>query len=115
MESRQRAHNHGKHVDRNPNGQIGEHVHSDLAIVSVNDYYGFRYVLTVVDEVSDEVVADTVLAACKRPHAIITSRSNSKLKTWQFDRGSKFLNHAFDEWIHEQLGAKQLFSNVEHP
>jgi transposase InsO family protein len=123
MESRQRAHNRGKHADRNPNGQIGEHLHSDLAIVNVNDYFGFRYVLTVVDEVSDEVVAvllkdktaDTVLAACKRAHAIITSRSNSKLKTWQFDRGSEFLNRAFDEWIHEQLGAKQLFSNVEHP
>jgi transposase InsO family protein len=123
MESRQRAHNHGKHANRHPNGKIGEHFHSDLAIVNVPDYSGFQSVLTVVDEISDEVVtvllkdktAETVLAACKRAHAIITSRSNSKLKTWQFDRGSEFLNHAFDEWIHEQLGAKQLFSNVEHP
>jgi hypothetical protein len=123
MESRQRVRNRGKHADRHPNGQIGEHRHSDLAIVNVNDYIGFRYVLTIVDEISDEIVvvflkdktADTVLSACKRAHAIITSRSNSKLKTWQFDRGSEFLNHAFDEWIHEQLGDKQLFSNVEHP
>ena len=59
--------------------------------------------------------ADTVLSACKRVHAIITSRVDSKLKTWQFNRGSEFLNKLFDEWIHEQLGAKQLFSNVEHP
>jgi transposase InsO family protein len=77
----------------------------------------------VVDEISDEVVAvllkektaETVLSACKRADAIITTRANSKLKTWQFDRGSEFLNKYFDEWIHEQLGAQQLFSNVEHP
>jgi hypothetical protein len=37
------------------------------------------------------------------------------LKSWQFDRGSEFLNELFDEWIVRTLGAKQLFSNVEHP
>jgi hypothetical protein len=25
------------------------------------------------------------------------------------------MNKAFDQWIHMELGAKQLFSNVEHP
>jgi IS30 family transposase len=96
----------------------------NIAIVNIMDYGGYSYVLTVVDEISDEVVAallkdkktaETVLSAYKRIHAIITSRANSKVKTWQFDRGSEFRNKLFDEWIHEQLGAKQLFSNVEHP
>ena len=123
MESRQRAQPHGKEKNRHPNGKIGEHLHSDLAIVNIPDYGGYKYVLTVVDEISDEVVAallkektaETVLSACQRIHAIITSRATSKVKTWQFDRGSEFLNKLFDEWIHEKLGAKQLFSNVEHP
>jgi hypothetical protein len=113
MESKQRAHARVKKVDRNPNGRIGEHLHSDLAIVNVKDYSGYIYVLTVVDEVTDEVVvvlfkdetAETVLSTCKRAHAIITLRANSNLKTWQFDRGSEWLNKQFDEWIHEQLGA----------
>ncbi len=96
MESKQRTHARGTKVDRHSHGRIGEHLHSDLAIVNVKDYSGYIYVLTVVDEISDEVVAvllkektaETVLSACKRAHAIITSRANSKLKTWQFDRGS---------------------------
>ncbi len=73
--------------------------------------------MTAVDEISDEVVvvplkdntADTVLSVCKRIQAIVTWRADSKLKTWQFDRGSEFLNKAFDEWIHEQLGEKTTF------
>jgi hypothetical protein len=93
-------------VDRHPNGRIGEHLHSDLlAIVNTPDFSGFIYVLTVVDEISDEVVvtllkdktADTVLEACKCAHAIITKRANSTLRTWQFDHGSEFCNHHFDE------------------
>jgi hypothetical protein len=52
---------------------------------------------------------------CQKAHAIITSRAQSVLKTWQFDRGSEFLNKLFDVWIHQTLGAKQLFSNIEHP
>ena len=31
------------------------------------------------------------------------------------DRGSEFLNDLFEEWITRELGAKQLFSNIEHP
>ena len=77
----------------------------------------------MVDEISDEVVivllknktAETTLDACKRAHALITSRAQSTLKTWQFDRGSEFMNKLFDSWIHSELGAKQLFSNIEHP
>ncbi len=77
----------------------------------------------MVDEISDEVVVvllkdktgDSVINACKRAHALITTRAKSSLKTWQFDRGSEFMNKAFDHWIHMELGAKQQFSNVEHP
>jgi hypothetical protein len=57
LEARQREENHGKETNRHPNGKIGEHLHSDLAVVSQPDYSGFKYVLTVVDEVSDEVEA----------------------------------------------------------
>ena len=118
---------HIKEISKQPgiptNGNIGEHLHSDLAIVSVCDFNGFKYVLTIVDEISTEIVvillkdkaADTVLKACKRAHAIITSRAHSTLRTWQFDRGSEFMNKQFDQWIHLESGAKQLFSNVEHP
>ncbi len=59
--------------------------------------------------------ADSVLEACKRTHAIITKRAGSTLRTWQFDRDSKFCNKKFGEWIHQELGGKQLFSNVQHP
>jgi hypothetical protein len=123
LEARHKAHNKNKFANRNANGNIGEHLHSDLAIVSTRDFNGFKYVLTIVDEISAEVVvvllkdktADSVLNACKRAHALITSRARSTLRTWQFHRGSEFMNKQFDNWIHSELGAKQLFSNVEHP
>ena len=124
LEAKQRAENHGKATIRHPNGKIGEHLHSDLAVVNLTDFSGYKYVLTVVDEISDEVVvtllktkaAETVLKSCKETLQLISARNgNSKLKTWQFDRGGEFLNQLFDEWIVRNLGAKQLFSNVEHP
>jgi hypothetical protein len=47
---------------------------------------------------------------------LISARNNnSKIKTWQFDRGGEFLNEIFEDWIVRDLGAIQLFSNVEHP
>ena len=57
MESKQRAQAHGKKAERHADGSVGEHLHSDLAIVNIMDYGGYSYVLTVVDEISDEVVA----------------------------------------------------------
>jgi hypothetical protein len=71
MESRQRAQPHGKTTERHPNGKIGEHLHSDLAIVNITDYGGYKYVLTVVYKISDEVVAallkDKQLRLCFQP------------------------------------------------
>jgi transposase InsO family protein len=92
-------------------------------VVNLPDFNGFKYVLTVVDEISDEVVitllktkkAETVLIACKKIHKLITARAKSQLKTWQFDRGGEFLNDLFEEWITHELGAIQMFSNIEHP
>jgi hypothetical protein len=92
LEARHKAHNKNKLATRNANGNIGEHLHSDLAIVSTRDFHGFKYVLTIVDEISAEVVvillkdktADSVLHACKRAHSLITSRARSTLRTWQF-------------------------------
>jgi hypothetical protein len=123
LEASQKAEKHGKVAVRNLNGKIGEHLHSDLAVVNLPDSDGFKYVLTIVDEISDEVIvtllkdktAATTLEACKKSHKLITARSKSKLKTWQFDRGSEFFNAKFEEWIVLELGAQQLFSNVEHP
>jgi hypothetical protein len=100
LQASQRAEKHGKESVRHPNGKIGEHLHSDLAVLNLPDSNGFKYVLTIVDEISDEVVvtllkdktADTTLKACKLSHRLITSRSKSQLKTWQFDRGSEFYN-----------------------
>ena len=123
LEARHRAENHGKQTVRNPNGKIGEHLHSDLAVVNLKDFNGFTYVLTVVDEISDEVVitllktrtAEKVLEACKKTLQLITARSKNSLKSWQFDRGGEFLNQLFEDWILRELGALQLFSNVEHP
>ena len=123
LQARHRAENHGKKTTRHPDGKIGEHLHSDLAVVNLSDFNGFKYVLTVVDEISDEVVvallkekkAEVVLNACKKIHKLITARNKSQLKTWQFDRGSEFLNELFDDWISGDLGAQQMFSNIEHP
>ena len=123
LEARHKAENHGKLTIRHPNGKIGEHLHSDLAVVNLADFNGFKYVLTVVDEISDEVVvtllktraAEEVLEACKKTQRLIKARSKNQLKTWQFDRGGEFLNDLFEEWITRELGALQLFSNVEHP
>jgi hypothetical protein len=94
-----------------------------LAVVNLKDYNGFNYVLTVVDEISDEIVitllktrsAEIVLEACKKTLRMISARSKNNLKSWQFDRGGEFLNNLFEEWIIRELGALQLFSNVEHP
>ena len=96
LEAKHRAENHGKATIRHPDGKIGEHLHSDLAVVNLPDFSGFKYVLTVVDEISGEVVvtllktkgAEIVLKACKETLQLISARNNeSKLKTWQFDRG----------------------------
>jgi transposase InsO family protein len=123
IESKHRAENHGKQLIRHPNGKIGEHLHSDLAVVNLNDTNGYKYVLTVVDEISDEVIvallknktAQNVLIACKKILSVISARNKSQLKSWQFDRGSEFMNKQFEKWIVEELGAKQMFSNIEHP
>ncbi len=80
LEVRQRAENHGKATVRHPNGKIGEHFHSDLAIVNLQGFSGVKYVLTVVDEISDEVIvtllktkkAESVLEACKKTLKIIS-------------------------------------------
>jgi hypothetical protein len=59
--------------------------------------------------------AEVVLNACKKIHRIITARNKSQLKTWQFDRGSEFLNELLDDWLTGDLEAQQMFSNIEHP
>jgi hypothetical protein len=38
LEARQKAENHGKATVRHPNGKIGEHLHSDLAVVNLPDF-----------------------------------------------------------------------------
>ena len=124
LESKQRAESHGKTTIRHSEGKPGQHLHSDLAVLNTPDFSGHKYVLTVVDEITDEVIitllknkdAQSTLQACQTIHKIVSARNdNAKLKTWQFDRGTEFLNDQFDNWIVKTLGAQQLFSNVEHP
>ncbi len=90
MQARQRAENHGKPHKRHPNGRPGEHLHSDLAILSTQDINGNKYVLTVVDEISHEIVvallkrktAIEVQRVCKQIQLSITARTGNKLLTW---------------------------------
>jgi transposase InsO family protein len=123
MQAKQRAENHGHEHKRHPNGRPGEHLHSDLATLSTLDLKGNKYVLTVVDEISHEVVigllkrktADDVYRVCKQIQMAIAARTGTKLLTWQFDRGTEFLNSTFEKWLKLELGVTQRFSNIEHP
>jgi hypothetical protein len=56
FQAKQRAENHGHEHKRHPNGRPGEHLHSDLAVLSTRDLNGNKYVLTVVDEISQEII-----------------------------------------------------------
>jgi hypothetical protein len=123
MQAKQRAENHGHEHIRHPNGKPGEHLHSDLAVLSTLDLNGNKYVLTVVDEISQEIVvallkrktAEIVCNMCKKIQLLISARSGNKLLTWQFDRGTEFLNSSFESWLKMELGVIQRFSNIEHP
>jgi hypothetical protein len=55
FQAKQRAENHGKEHKRHPKGRPGEHLHSDLAVLSTPDINGNKYVLTVVDEITHEI------------------------------------------------------------
>jgi hypothetical protein len=76
-----------------------------------------------MDEVSSEIIiallktktAEAVLRVCQKIQLIIAARTSNKILTWQFDRGSEFLNSAVEHWLFLELGVKQCFSNVEHP
>ena len=123
MQAKQRAESHGREHKRHPKGRPGEHLHSDLAVVSTPDLNGNRYVLTVVDEISHEIViallkrktAEDVYGVSKKIQLAIAARTGQKLLTWQFDRGTEFLNSTFEKWLKLELGVTQLFSNIEHP
>ncbi len=123
FQAKQRAEDHGKEHQRHPNGRPGEHLHSDLAVLSTVDLNGNKYVLTVVDEASQEIViallrnktATEVCRVCKKIQMLISARTRNKLLTWQFDRGTEFLNSTFEQWLKLELGVTQRFSNIEHP
>ena len=109
--------------ERHPNAQFGEHLHSDLAIVNHKDLEGHKYVLTIVDEVSrrhytsnlKDKESSTVVKNLRRLATKLQARTGRRIKTWQFDRGSEFLNVDVTSFIEDELGAKQLFSNIECP
>jgi len=123
LQAKQRAEDHGKEHKRHPKSQPGEHLHSDLAVLSTVDINGNKYVLTVVDEISHEIViallkrktAEDVHRVCQKIQLSITARTGNKLLTWQFDRGTEFLNSVFEKWLKMGLGVTQRFSNIEHP
>jgi hypothetical protein len=123
MQAKQRAENHGHEHKRHPKGLPGEHLHSDLAILSTVDLNGNKYVLTVVDEISHEIIiallkrktAEDVYRVSKKIQLTVAARTGNKLLTWQFDRGTEFLNSTFEKWLKLELGVTQRFSNIEHP
>ena len=123
LQAKQRAENHGHQHKRHPDGKPGEHLHSDLAVVSTLDMKGNKYVLTVVDEISQEIcigllkkkTAEEVCNMSKKIQTMIAARTGNKLLTWQFDRGTEFLNSKFETWLKLELGVEQRFSNIEHP
>ena len=123
LQAKHKAENHGQIHERHPDGLPGQHLHSDLAVVSTLDINGHKYVLTVIDEISNEIViallktktAEAVHRVAKKIQLIITARTGNTLLTWQFDRGSEFLNAIFEKWLLLDLGVEQRFSNVEHP
>ncbi len=123
VQAKERAENHGKEHKRNPHGRPGEHLHSDLAVLSTLDLNGNKYVLTVVDEITHEVVvallkkktAGDVHAVCQKIQLLVAARTGNKLVTWQFDRGTEFLHSTFEKWLKMELGEVQRFSNIEHP
>jgi hypothetical protein len=77
----------------------------------------------VIDEISQEIViallktktAADVYRVCKKIQLSISARTGNKLLTWQFDRGTEFLNSTFEQWLKMELGVTQRFSNIEHP
>ncbi len=98
MQAQQRAESHGREHKRHLKGRPGEHLHSDLAVVSTPDINGNnKYVLTVVDEISHEIIiallkrktAADVYGVSKKIQLAIAARTGHKLLTWQFDRGSE--------------------------
>jgi transposase InsO family protein len=123
MQAKQRAENHGREHKRHPKGRPGEHLHSDLAVLSTPDLNGNKFVLTVVDEISHEIIiallkrktAEDIYRVSKKIQISITARTGNKLITWQFDRGTEFLNSTFERWLKLELGVTQRFSNIEHP
>ncbi len=112
MQARQRAENHGREHKRHPKGRPGEHLHSDLAILSTPDINGNKYVLTVVDEITHEIIiallktktAAAVHHVSKKIQLSINARTGNKLLTWQFDRGTEFFNSTFEQWLKLELG-----------
>jgi hypothetical protein len=107
LQAKQRAENHGHEHNRHPNGRPGEHLHSDLAVLSTPDINGNKYVLTVVDEITREMViallkrktAENVHRVCQKIQLTISACTGNKLLTWQFDRGTEFLNNNFERWL----------------
>jgi hypothetical protein len=59
--------------------------------------------------------AEDVYRVSKKIQLAITARTGHKLLTWQFDRGTEFLNNSFEQWLKLELGVAQRFSNIEHP
>jgi hypothetical protein len=112
MQAKQRAENHGREHKWRPKGRQGEHLHSDLAVLSTLDLNGNKYVLTVVDEISHEIIiallktktAEVVHRVSKKIQQSMTARTGNKLLTWQFDRGTEFFNTTFEQWLKLELG-----------
>ncbi len=89
LQAKQRAENHGHEHKRHPKGRPGEHLHSDLAVLSTPDINGNKYVLTVIDEITREMsiallkrqTAENVHCVCQKIQLAISARTGNKLLT----------------------------------
>jgi hypothetical protein len=108
-------------TSRRPHSLPGQHLHSDLAVVNIPAIGNFKYVLTVVDEGADKYYVkllksktDTLTAMRKVAQEIKPITKNNVVQ-WTFDRGTEFLDHAVQSYVHDELQAETFYSNIESP
>ena len=107
--------------NRHPGALPGQHLHSDLGMVSRVSLGGHRYVLTVVDEGADmyyvRLLRDKTctLDGMREIAAEIRAATKRDVVQWTFDRGSEFLNKDVRSYVRDELQASTFYSNVEHP
>jgi hypothetical protein len=107
--------------NRHPNSLPGQHLHSDLAVISIPAIGNYYYALTVVDEGADKYYIKLLCSKTDTLHAMrdvaaeISSFTQNNVLQWTFDRGTEFLNANVKSYVRDDLHASAFYSNVERP